>query len=139
MPGSTLKRKGKKKARYGSSLQGGSKPLGCPCKGTDPVSVSAAMGLSMETTIPGSGLVQSRDGIVWLLMLDFTVRAGITTLQVREDSRLRVPKGKNTSGPCPCRDCDERSGNINSCLCVCACATGSHGRHPKVEREGGFK
>ncbi|KAE8336371.1 hypothetical protein BDV24DRAFT_141893 [Aspergillus arachidicola] len=87
------------------------------------------MGLSMETIIPGSGLGQSRDGIVRLLMLDFTVRAGITTPHVREDSRLRVPKGKNTSGPCPCRDCDERSGNIDSCLsvCVCVCATGSHG------------
>ncbi|KAB8278589.1 hypothetical protein BDV30DRAFT_203264 [Aspergillus minisclerotigenes] len=67
-------------------------------------------------------------------MLDFTVRAGITTPHVREDSRLRVPKGKNTSGPCPCRDCDERSGNINSCLCVCVCVC--H-RKPWEAPEGG--
>ena len=90
-----------------------------------------------DTTLPGSGLVQSRDGIVRLLMLDFTVRAGITAPHVRKDSRLRVPKRKNTSGPCPCRDCDERSGNIDPslymCVCVCArvCATGSHGRASK--------
>ena len=65
------------------------------------LSVSVQRWVFGDTTMLGSGLVQSRDGIVRLLMLDFTVRAGITAPHVRKDSRLRIPKRKNTSGALP--------------------------------------